>query len=105
MRVVSLLPSATEILAHIGAGDLLVGRSHECDFPPALADRPALTAQRTRYDPGAPAPAGDVDAQVRAARERGESLYTLDEDRLEALRPDLILTQDLCDVCSIDLGG
>lgn len=104
MRVVSLLPSATEILAHLGAEDLLVGRSHECDHPPTIADRPILTTQRTAYDADSPAPSRGVDAQVRAARARGESLYTLDEARLASLEPDLILTQDLCDVCSIDLG-
>lgn len=99
-RVVSLLPSATELLCQIGAEELLVGRSHECDWPRSIIDRPVLTAQRTH--------AGDsrsIDAEVRESLARGESLYTLDVERLAALEPDVILTQDLCEVCSIDLAA
>jgi len=106
MRVVSLLPAATEILLRLDAIDLLVARSHECDHPDgdspearALADLPALTAQRTRFTSAA-----DVDRQVTDALSAGESLYTLDEDGLRRARPDLILTQDLCEVCSVDLA-
>ncbi len=98
-RVVSLLPSATEILCHIGAGVRLVGRSHECDFPDAeVSGLPELTTARTRFETSA-----QVDRDVRAARGANESLYTLDTGLLAALRPDVILTQDLCDVCAIDL--
>ena len=107
MRIVSLLPSATEILCAAGGEPFLVGRSHECDHPPTIAHLPALTAQRTAYDPqaapAAPQSAADIDRQVREHRAAGLSLYTLDTDRLADLAPDLILTQDLCDVCSIDL--
>lgn len=99
MRVVSLLPSATELLAAIGAEDLLVGRSHECDYPPSVLDRPILTAQRTSAESSP-----EIDAQVRESLRAGESLYTLDADQLRALQPDVILTQDLCEVCSIDLN-
>lgn len=99
VRVVSLLPSATEILCAIGGKDLLVGRSHECDFPDTLGRIPVLTGQRTLGGTSA-----QIDAQVSAALGGGQSLYTLDADRLRALAPDVILTQDLCDVCSIDLG-
>ena len=99
MRIVSLLPSATESLCLIGAGPEVVGRSHECDFPEELADRPILTRAATSFTSSA-----EVDATVRDALSRGESLYRLDEAALHALRPDLIVTQDLCDVCSIDLG-
>lgn len=98
MRVISLLPSATECLAAIGADHLLVGRSHECDHPARLSDRPVLTEARTRFTSAA-----EVDQQVRDALGSGNSLYRLDTDRLRELRPDLIITQDLCDVCSIDL--
>lgn len=99
MRVVSLLPSATELLCAIGAADLLVGRSHECDFPDAILDRPVLTGQRTHATSSS-----EIDAQVRESLASGQSLYTLDVEQLRALKPDVILTQDLCDVCSIDLN-
>lgn len=98
-RVVSLLPSATEILCLIGGGPLLVGRSHECDYPAGLGHLPILTGQRT----SAASPA-DIDREVRESLRAGESLYTLDTELLARLRPDVILTQDLCDVCSIDLA-
>lgn len=106
MRIVSLLPSATEMLLAITGrvdhpGAALVGRSHECDFPASasLAGLPALTVARTKFESSA-----QVDGEVRSALAAGESLYTLDEERLRTLKPDLILTQDLCEVCSIDLG-
>ncbi|MEO0629524.1 MAG: ABC transporter substrate-binding protein [Planctomycetota bacterium] len=93
------MPSATEIVALLGAADQLVGRSHECVFPSGLDHVPTLTAQRT----SAQTPAA-IDAEVRSSLEAGESLYTLDVDALADLRPDVIVTQDLCDVCSIDLN-
>ncbi|MDZ4828801.1 MAG: cobalamin-binding protein [Phycisphaerae bacterium] len=97
-RVVSLLPSATELLCAVGGEALLVGRSHECDWPPAIHDRPVLTGQVTH---GTDSKA--IDEEVRKSLAEGRSLYTLDAALLEELRPDVILTQDLCDVCSIDL--
>lgn len=102
MRVVSLVPSATEILCLIGGRDLLVGRSHECDFPSDLAPLPALTASRTAFNAADPDASSGVDAAVRAAVGSGQPLYTLDDALLTELRPDLIITQDLCSVCSID---
>lgn len=98
-RVVSLLPSATEALCLVGGREMLVGRSHECDFPPGLEGVPVLTRPRIR---GAAAAA--IDAEVRDSLAAGQSLYELDTGLLEHLRPDVILTQDLCQVCSIDLA-
>ena len=98
MRVVSLVPSATELLCTAGGEALLVGRSHECDWPPAIQDRPVLTAPRiSSTDPSG------IDEEVHTAREAGQSLYTLDSTQLASLQPDVIITQDLCHVCSIDL--
>lgn len=99
MRIVSLLPSATEIIDLLGATDALVGRSHECDHPSGLDAVPMLTAQRTSA-----ANSAAIDAEVRSSLESGASLYELDTEALADLRPDVIVTQDLCDVCSIDLN-
>ncbi len=101
MRVVSLVPSATETLCLVGGSGMLVGRSHECDHPADILDRPILTAQTTEPsdDPAA------IDAHVRAELAAGRSLYRLDEALLADLRPSVILTQDLCAVCSIDLAA
>lgn len=99
-RVVSLLPSATEIVGLLGAESLLIGRSHECDFPRSVQRLPVLTAQRTHGKSPA-----QIDQEVRAALEANQSLYSLDEALLAALKPDVILTQDLCEVCSIDLAA
>jgi len=98
MRIISLLPSATESLCLIGAGAEIVGRSHECDHPEAITDRPVLTQASTSFTDSA-----EVDRVVSEALARGDSLYRLDEARVQELAPDLIVTQDLCDVCSIDL--
>ena len=98
MRVVSLLPSATELLLAVDGCDLLVGRSHECDFPAEIAGVPVLTRARTH---GGSSSA--IDADVSAALATGASLYELDEALLAELDPDVILTQNLCEVCSIDL--
>lgn len=100
MRIVSLIPSATEIVALVGAADDLVGRSHECDWPPNLSDRPILTAPTFEFSSSA-----EVDANVSRSISAGESLYRLDSARLHELRPDLIITQSLCSVCSIDEGS
>ncbi len=97
MRIVSLVPNATEILFALGAGDEVVGVSHECDFPPAARALPILTASAL-----APSlAAAQVDAAVSAQLASGASLYTLDEARLAALDPDLLFTQELCPVCAV----
>lgn len=96
-RIVSLLPSATEILFAIGAGEQVVGVTHECDYPAEALDRPKLTAA---HGPESPTPR-EIDRHVRDALHAGSSLYTLDRAALDALRPDLIVTQELCPVCAV----
>ncbi len=103
MRIVSLIPSGTEIVALLGASDQLVGRSHECDFPADVESVEVLTDQRTHFDPDSGVDARAIDDQVRDSLESGESLYSIDTQRLIDLAPDVIITQDLCSVCSIDL--
>ncbi|KAI8813527.1 hypothetical protein BJ742DRAFT_849377 [Cladochytrium replicatum] len=98
-RVVSLLPSATEILCAVGGTKMLVGRSHEDDYPKEITHLPILTAARTTFTTSA-----DVNNQVVSQLEEGRSLYTLHKDVLEGLCPDVILTQSLCEVCAIDVG-
>jgi iron complex transport system substrate-binding protein len=97
MRVVSLLPSSTEILFGIGAGDQVVGVTHECDYPPEAQTRPALTSSLLPAE----LDAAGIDRHVRASVHAGSSLYGLDEQRLAALEPDLIVTQELCAVCAV----
>ncbi|MDQ7859320.1 MAG: cobalamin-binding protein [Armatimonadota bacterium] len=96
MRIVSLLPSATEIVCALGLGDALVGISHDCDYPAEVLDRRVLST--ALVDPSQPSAA--IDAAVRDRVHRGTSVYHLDAAGLEALRPDLILTQELCEVCA-----
>lgn len=98
-RLVSLLPSATEIVCALGAGDQLVGISHECDFPPAIRGRTVLT--RSRIDPAGSSRA--IDAAVRAVLRDALSIYAIDERRLGELGPEVIVTQDLCEVCAVSL--
>ncbi|HEY1680880.1 MAG TPA: cobalamin-binding protein [Candidatus Tumulicola sp.] len=97
MRIVSLLPSVTEILFGIGAGPEVVGVTHECDFPPEALVLPRLTASAI---PASSSPA-EIDRHVRAGLHSGSSLYSLDDVALARLEPDLIVTQELCDVCSV----
>ncbi len=97
MRIVSLLPSATEIVFALGAGDAVVGVSQECDFPPEAANRPRVVT--CTIDPNAASSA--IDEQVRDKTRRGEPLYHLEIELLEQLKPDLIITQALCDVCAV----
>jgi iron complex transport system substrate-binding protein len=98
MRVVSVLPSATEIVYALGHGPELVGRSAECDYPREVVRLPVVMRPRTL---DSERPSIEIDARVRSARARGESLYELDVELLKRLRPELLLTQDLCGVCSV----
>ncbi len=98
MRVVSLLPSATEIVAALGALEHLVGVTHACDHPEVVSSRARVTRTAVKSD----AAPGVVDAQVRAITAAGTPLYTLLEDRIRVLHPDLIITQALCDVCAVN---
>ncbi|MCI4339723.1 MAG: cobalamin-binding protein [Thermoplasmata archaeon] len=98
MRVVSLLPSATEIVHDLGAGATLVGRSEECDFPDEVRGLPIVMRARA-FD--GDRPSGEIDERVREVRGSGESLYELDLDQLRTLGPEVVLTQDLCGVCSV----
>jgi iron complex transport system substrate-binding protein len=100
-RVVSLLPSATEIVCALGAAGELVGVSHECDHPPEVAGLPALTASRL---PGV-GTSGDIDRSVRELLRAALAIYDLDVDRLAVLEPDVVVTQDLCEVCAVSYGA
>jgi iron complex transport system substrate-binding protein len=97
MRIVSLVPNGTEILFAVGAGDLVVGVSHECDYPAEARTRPILTG--SALAPGMTA--AEVDAAVSSQVVSGLSLYTLDEARIAELDPDVIVTQQLCPVCAV----
>jgi iron complex transport system substrate-binding protein len=97
MRIASLVPSATEMLFALGLGDSVVGVTHECDFPAAASELPQLTA--TVLPPGLSA--GEIDAAVKEVIGEGRALYTLDEERLAELEPDLIVTQAVCEVCAV----
>lgn len=101
MRIASLLPSATEIVFAVGAGDEVVGVSHECDYPDAARGLPVLTgsAVETRGLPQA-----EIDAAISSLLASGGSTYAIDVPRLRELQPDLVITQALCDVCAVSEG-
>lgn len=103
MKIVSLLPSATEIVFALGLGDALEGVSFECDFPPEARDKPVVSGTALSVDPTTPA--ADIDQAVRERLAEGEPIYTLDRDRIRAIQPDLILAQDLCEVCAVPSGA
>ena len=100
-RIVSLLPAATEIAAALGLMEQVVGVSHECDFPRAANERPRVTHCPIHH---AGLASSEVDAWVRRALRENGTIYTIDESLLLELRPDVILTQKLCDVCAVGYG-
>src|ERR687891_1804867 len=98
MKICSLLPSATEIVFALGLGDRLVAVTHECDFPTEARRLPVVT--RSTVDAGGGG-SREIHQHISAARHAGSSVYTLDQELLGRLDPDLILTQELCDVCAV----
>lgn len=100
MRIVTLLPAATEIVAALGAERELVGISHECDWPPSVQHLPRVTTTPIDRD----APSGAIDQAVRKAMAAGRPVIAVDGDQLRELAPELLLTQGLCEVCAVDDG-
>lgn len=99
MRIISLLPAATEIVCALGAFDMLVGISHDSDYPPECLHPGISRVTRSTIDSNAPP--DEIDRMVRAAGTLGDSLHVLDAEAIARLRPDLIITQGICDVCAI----
>jgi iron complex transport system substrate-binding protein len=100
VRVISLLPAATEIVAALGEAGTLVGISHECDYPSSIRRLPRLTSTPIQID----APSRSIDSEVRLLGRNAQPVITIDEDLVRRLAPDLILTQDLCQVCAVGAG-
>jgi iron complex transport system substrate-binding protein len=98
LRIVSLLPSATEIVAALGLTDAIVGRSHECDYPPEIQDRPICTEAQLNSEQ----PSAQIDADVLDLTQKALSIYKIKTDVLEQLQPTHIVTQDQCDVCAVN---
>src|SRR3954453_20593507 len=101
MRICSLLPSATEIVADLGLIDSLVAVSEECAWPPEVRSKPKVTAARVE---SALLSSAEMDRGVKASTTGGSSLYTVDAELIDELRPDILITQDLCTVCAVSSG-
>ncbi|MEL6440011.1 MAG: cobalamin-binding protein [Cyanobacteria bacterium J06621_8] len=99
LRIVSLLPSATEIVHCLGLGHALVGRSHECDYPPSVKDLPVCTAARLNSGQSS----GEIDQDVQTLVQEALSIYKIKTEVLDQLQPTHIVTQDQCDVCAVNL--
>ncbi len=100
VRIVSLIPSGTEILAVLGLTDLIVGRSHECDYPKEIENRPVCTNARVNAN----APSGEIHDKISHLLKSALSVYEIQTEVLEKLKPTHIVTQDQCDVCAVSLG-
>ena len=98
LRIISLLPSATEIVCALGLEENLVGITHECDFPLSIVNKPHLTASRISHETMSSV---EIDHAVRSQLDGHGSIYDLDTQLLQELNPDLIITQELCDVCAV----
>ena len=99
IKIASLLPSATEIVTSLGMRENLVGITHECDYPKSVTGLPPLTASRISHETMT---SSEIDHAVRSQLDGHGSIYDLDEQLLSELNPDLILTQELCDVCAVN---
>ena len=102
MRICSLLPSATEIVCALGLGDQLVAVTHECDFPPEVGTLPPITRSAIDHSGSS---SREIHHHISQAVHTGSSIYDLDQNLLKELQPDLILTQELCQVCAVSYGS
>lgn len=100
-RVISLIASATEILHALGAGGLQIARSHECDYPPGVLELPQLTRAKFKVQGASSA---EIDRSVKGLMQQGLAVYEVDAEKMRDLNPDLILTQDQCEVCAVSLA-
>ena len=98
-RIVSLLPSSTEIVCALGLEDQLVARSHECDYPPTVKRLPIVTAPKFNPD----GRSYEIDQRVKAVLQEAGSVYRIDADTLKTLAPEVIITQSQCEVCAVSL--
>jgi len=98
MRIVSMVPSATEILCSLGLAKDIVGISHDCDYPAEILNRPQLTGATL----GSDLTSNEIDQKVRASAASGHSLYVIQTELFESLHPDLVITQQQCSVCAVD---
>ena len=97
MQICSFLPSATEILYALGLGNSVAGVTFECDFPPEASEKPIVVNTNLAHD----LTSAEIDRDVSQYSSHGDSLYRIEIEKLEAIKPDLIVTQELCDVCAI----
>lgn len=98
MRICSLVPAATEVLFALGLGDRVVGVTHECDWPPEAAARPVVSASLVETDD---LPSGEIDRVIAETARDGRPLYAIDEERWAEVAPDVVVMQELCDVCAV----